>query len=108
MGAETLDADLEGGALDNVPHCPITQPLPDLASLADTAEELAVFDAGHGLPGIEGVLDLEGDGRGTDPASLPHQVGQDPASFSHLQNLYLEGRELEPAQGAADQKSKMA
>jgi len=105
VGAEALDPDLVRGLLDHIPDRPIAQGMAHpLAAFPDGAEQPALLDSGRGLPGVDPLLDPERNRNRADPSSLPDQIGQHPAALPQLDGLEVEGGELLPAEGAADQQ----
>ena len=72
--------------------------------LLDRAQQRAVFDAGRDHPGVDALLDPDGDGNGADAPALALKVGQDPPSLSLLDGLDIELGQLVAPEGAADQQ----
>ena len=72
--------------------------------LRDRTQQPALVDAGRSYPGIDSLLDPDGDGDGADTATFALEVGQHPASFPLLDGLDVELGQLVPPEGAADQK----
>jgi hypothetical protein len=72
--------------------------------LRDRAQQTAVFDAGYSHPGVDAVLDPDGDGDGAHAPALALEVGQNPPAFALLDGRNVELGQLVPPEGAADQQ----
>ena len=66
-------------------------------------QQPAVLDAGRGHPGVDAVLDPDGDGHGADAPALALEVGQDPTALPLLDGRDVELGQLVSPEGAADQ-----
>jgi hypothetical protein len=80
------------------PHRPVAQSIAfDLPALRDRTQQPALIDAGRGQPGVDALLDPDGDGDGADAAALAFEVGQHPAPLSLLDGLDVKLGQLVPS-----------
>lgn len=61
---ESLDPDLFGALLDDRPDWPGAHTRFDLAAFGNGPKQLSILDSSGDLPGVDAVLDPEGDGDG--------------------------------------------
>jgi hypothetical protein len=87
------------------PDCPVAQSIAfELPAFGNRTQQPPIFETGRGPPGIDALLDPDGDGDGADAPALAFEVGQHPPSLSLLNGSDVELGQLVLPEGAADQQ----
>ena len=109
MGSKVLVADLGGIVADDLPDRRLVQARsPDLAILADGAEDAAASDLGRRQPLVDSSLDRRLERYGAHLLALPYQIDERPALVQPADGLDLEIAELGAAQSAGKQNSQQS